>query len=470
MSSGIETGSSLRDRTATAVADPRLRISLANATDLFEERKAGAYAQFRDPDAVRQAARSAKSEVLENLPEILDRLADRLEAAGARVHWAATDEEARRHVLDIAAARGARNIVKSKSMLSEEIGLNPALEDAGLVVTETDLGEWIIQLAGETPSHIIVPAIHKDRRQIAEVLRRVADGDLSDIPEDLAAFARRSLRRRFLESDLGISGVNFAVADTGSLVLVTNEGNGRLTTSVPPTHIALLGMERVVESWQQLDLMLALLTRAATGQPITTYVSTITGPRRHGEADGPQELHVVIVDNGRSDILGTEYAEMLACIRCGACLNACPVYRQTGGHAYGWVYPGPMGAVLTPLLLHSEGAAEVPNASSLCGACWEACPVGIPIQDMLLALRRDAAADASRTERTAWAAWAAAWSRPSTYRASLRMASLGARMIDPGRLPGPAQKWSIGRETPPVARRSFRDLWADETERREGGR
>lgn len=449
----------LRARTAAFVADERLHTSLANATDQFIQRKAAAYAQFADPETVRASARAAKAAVLADLPAILERLADRLTANGVVVHWAMTDTEARDHVAAIVAEVGATKVVKSKSMLSEEIGLNDRLEADGCTVTETDLGEWIIQIAQETPSHIIVPAIHKDRGQIRDTLQSVADGDLSDIPEELAAFARGQLRQRFLEAEVGISGVNFGIAETGSLLLVTNEGNGRMTTSVPRTHIALMGMERVVDNWAQLDVMLALLPRAATGQPITTYISTITGPRRPDELDGPDQVHVVIVDNGRSELLGTEYTEMLACIRCGACLNVCPVYRQTGGHAYGWVYPGPMGAVLTPLLLESDGAAEVANASSLCGACWDACPVGIPLQDMLLALRRDAAQDDSLAQRLAWATWAAAWSRPVAYRASLKLASMGARMIDPAQLPGPPQQWSAGREIPSVARKGFRDLW-----------
>ncbi|MGH2663448.1 MAG: LutB/LldF family L-lactate oxidation iron-sulfur protein [Actinomycetota bacterium] len=450
---------SLRERTAAQVSDSRLRSNLARATDAFAERKDSAYAQFADPDDVRARARAAKANVLRRLDEILGLLADRLEAAGAHVHWARTDEEARDHVRRIVESHSVERIVKSKSMLSEEIALNDALEEIGVEVTETDLGEWIIQIAREAPSHIIVPAIHKDRAQVRDTLQRVAEGDLSDVPGELAAFARRELRQRFLQADLGISGVNFAVAESGTLVLVTNEGNGRLTTSVPPIHVAMLGMERVVETWRQLDLLLALLPRAATGQPITTYVSGITGARRPGELDGPQELHVVVVDNGRSSILGTEFTEMLACIRCGACLNVCPVYRQTGGHAYGWVYPGPMGAVLTPLLVQSEGAAEVPNASSLCGACWQACPVGIPLQDMLLSLRRRASEDSRLGQRAAWGAWAAAWSRPWAYRASLRIASMAARMFNPARIPGPPQRWALGREAPTPARSSFRDRW-----------
>lgn len=453
--------STLRTRTAAAVGNPRLRTSLERATETLETRKATSYGQFEDSERVRAAARAAKARVLSRLPDVLAQLADRLESAGAIVHWAQSDREGCEIVTRIAMAAGAKKIVKSKSMLTEEIGLNHALEADGIQVTETDLGEWIIQLAGEAPSHIIVPAIHQDRFQIRDTLQRVSDGDLSDVPEELAAFARKTLRQRFLEAEMGISGVNFAIAESGTLVLVTNEGNGRLTTSVPPVHVAVLGMERVLESWDQLDLFLALLTRAATGQPITTYVSAITGPRQSSEPDGPEELHVVVVDNGRSDILGTAFTEMLACVRCGACLNACPVYRVTGGHAYGWVYPGPMGAVLTPLLLQSEAAAEVPNASSLCGACWQACPVGIPLQDMLLALRRRSAEEASTVEQAIWKAWAAAWSRPATYRASLRAGSLGARMFNPSSLPGPARRWTDGRVAPPLARKSFRQLWKE---------
>src|SRR5918996_1396013 len=277
---------SLRERTAAQVSDSRLRSNLARATDAFADRKAAAYAQFADPEEVRAKARAAKGEVLRRLDQILERLADRLEAVGAQVHWARTDEEARDHVRRIVQTHSAHRIVKSKSMLSEEIALNEALEEIGSEVTETDLGEWIIQLAREAPSHIIVPAIHKDRTQVRDTLQRVAEGDLSDVPGELAAFARRELRQRFLQADLGISGVNFAVAESGTLVLVTNEGNGRLATSVPPVHVALLGMERVVETWEQLDLLLALLPRAATGQPITTYVSAITGARRPKELDG----------------------------------------------------------------------------------------------------------------------------------------------------------------------------------------
>jgi L-lactate dehydrogenase complex protein LldF len=453
---------SLRKRTAAATRDTALRQSLANASDLLSTRKSSAYGQLANAGALREEARAIKARILARLPDVLERLADNVVARGGNVHWAATAAEANAIIAEIAAHTGARSVIKSKSMASEETGLNEALEARGCEVTETDLGEWIIQVADQTPSHIIVPAVHLNRHQIAEALRKVADGELSDVPEELTAFARRKLRERFLTADMGISGVNFGIAETGSLLLVTNEGNGRMVTSLPRVHVALMGMERVVETWPELDVMLALLPRAATGQSITTYTSVITGPRSRGESDGPQELHLVILDNGRSDILGTEFSEMLACIRCGACQNVCPVYRQVGGHAYGWVYAGPMGAVLTPLLNRAEAAGEVAYASSLCGACHEACPVGIPLQDMLLGLRRrDATSRPHRLGRLAWTAWSIAWSRPRIYRASMRAGSLAFRLFRrPRRLPWGIDRWSAGRDLPVPSRRSFRDLWS----------
>ncbi|MEY2468990.1 MAG: L-lactate dehydrogenase complex protein LldF [Actinomycetota bacterium] len=457
----IELVPKLRSRTATAVTDERLGRALANAADTFEERRELAADAFVDQAAVKQQARAIRADVLANLPDLLVQLADNVLAAGGHVCWAATADDANQYVRDVIRRRGATRVVKGKSMLSEEIGLNPVLERDGVEVTETDLGEWIIQVANETPSHIIVPAIHRDRGQIADALRRVADGELSDIPEDLAAFARVKLREKFLEADIGITGVNFGVASTGTCVLVTNEGNGRLCSSVPPVHIALMGMERVVADWDQLDVLLSLLPRSATGQAVTTYVSAMTGPRHDGERDGPEEFHLVLVDNGRSAIAGSEFAEMLSCIRCGACLNVCPVYRQVGGHAYGWVYSGPMGAVLTPLLAGEQATSgELANASSLCGACWEACPVGIPLQDLLLAQRRKNAEHARPSEQFAWQAWAAAWSRTGTYWATLRAGTVASRLLGHrlARLPG-ARTWSKGRTLPQPAEVSFRDAW-----------
>ena len=316
-----------------------------------------------------------------SLPDVLARFADNVVAAGGHVHWAVDAADANAYITGLARERGVRSVVKGKSMATEETALNDALEAEGIDVVETDLGEWIIQLAHQTPSHIIAPAVHLDRYQVRDILQPVAgpDRQLDSVPEHLAAFAREQLRARFLAADMGVTGCNFGVAETGSVVLVENEGNGRLSSTVPRIHVAVMGMERVVDTWDQLDLMINLLARSGTGQHISTYTNIVTGPRREGEADGPDELHVVILDNRRSEVLGTELQEILSCIRCGACLNVCPVYRQVGGHAYGWVYSGPVGAVLTPLLAsnHPE-AAELPNASTLCGACMDACPVEHP--------------------------------------------------------------------------------------------
>ncbi len=468
-------GTSLRQRTAAAVADERLRANVARAVDRFAAHRLTGLAELDhasaepdDPggaDGLRRAARAAKQQVLADLPALLERFADRVLDRGGHVCWAPTAEDARRYIVGVVEAAGATRVAKSKSMATEEIDLNPALEATGAQVVETDLGEWIIQLAGETPSHIIAPALHRDRHQVRDLFvdAVAAPADLGTEPTELVRFARGQLRGVFLAAEVGITGANIAVAETGSIVLVTNEGNGRLVTAVPRVHIAVLGMERLAADWAQADLLLALLARSATGQRLSSYTSIVTGPRDPGEADGPDELHVVILDNGRSDLLGGEYHEMLGCIRCGACLNVCPVYRQTGGHAYGWVYPGPMGAVLTPLLAgeHPE-AAELAGASTLCGACMDACPVQIPLQDLLLSLRRARAGDAGRTERAAWRAWSAAWSDAGRYGATTRAATWGRWAAGlAGHLP-PARDWARGRTVPRPASDRFRDRWRAE--------
>ncbi len=302
---------------------------------------------------------------------------------------AATAAEANATIVDICRSANATLAAKSKSMATEEIGLNEALEAAGIRPVETDLGEYILQLAGEHPVHIIAPAIEKTKEQVAELLSRVDGRPVAAELEELTKAARRQLRETFHAADVGITGANFGVCDTGSIVLVTNEGNGRLVSSLPRVHVVLMGMERLVASLSDLAVMLRLLARSGTGQRLSTYTTLITGPRRAGEQDGPDELHVVILDNGRSKLADGRYREMLACIRCGACLNVCPVYRKTGGAAYGPVYSGPMGAVLVPLLEGFEHAADLPHASSLCGACTDACPVKIPLHELLLELRRD---------------------------------------------------------------------------------
>lgn len=465
-------GSTLRERTATAVADPVLRANVGAATDRFRAKRASAMARVHDPDGLRSAARGVRAGILADWAATLEQLVDNLQANGGQVCWAPTAADANAYIASVARRIGARTVVKSKSMATEETGLNEALAAVGADVVETDLGEWIIQLAEEHPSHIIAPAVHKNRHQIADTFQdRAGMVERVTEPTELVAFARRELRRRFLEADLGITGANLGVAETGSIVLVTNEGNARMVTSMPRVHIAVMGAERVARTWDEADLVLGLLAKSGTGQSLSSYTTVISGPRGEGEADGPDELHLVILDNGRSDIAGTEFAEMLNCIRCGACLNVCPVYRQTGGHAYGWVYSGPMGAVLTPLLAgtavhdhpdgagHDHHAGELANASSLCGACMEACPVEIPLQDLLLGLRRRNAEHAGRAERALWRAWSEAWSRPGAFAASGSVAGRTRRLAPLlARLPG-ARRWAGGRAMPDLPARTFRQRW-----------
>jgi L-lactate dehydrogenase complex protein LldF len=455
-------GTTLRDRTAEATGNVRLRGALAKAVHRFSSHRAEALETIEDPYALRMAARRIRADVLADLPNLLATFADNVIANGGQVCWAPDAKAANDYIVSVARRIGAQRVVKSKSMATEETGLNHALEAAGIIPTETDLGEWIIQLAGQTPSHIIAPAVHLDRYQVKDIFSEhaAAPDELGTTPEELAGFARVKLRAEYLRADMGITGCNMAIAETGSIALVTNEGNEGLSTSVPRVHIAVMGMERIVADWEQFDLIINLLARSATGQHLSSYTNLITGPRRPGEVDGPDEFHVVILDNGRSEILGGEFHEALACIRCGACLNVCPVYRQVGGHAYGWVYSGPIGAVLTPLLnRRQEESAELANASTLCGACMDACPVGIPLQDLLLGLRRQKAEHASTAEKFAWSAWAKTWSRPLTYRASLKAAA-GGRRLAPyvGKLPG-LDRWGDGRTTLKPAARSFTEQW-----------
>ena len=475
-------GTTLRERQKDALSNVTMRRKVSKGVDTFADRKAGSLYQLglgavvdhdgvssveqvRDADGLRDAARAMRARTIANLPSILERFADNVIAAGGQVHWASTKDEANAAIVRIAEMVGARTVVKGKSMATEETGLNEALEQAGVQAVETDLGEWIIQLDHDVPSHIIAPAMHLDRHDIKRIFDEHADaGDIEAVPEVLNAFARKTLRQRFLSADMGITGCNLAVAETGSILLVENEGNGRMSSTLPRVHVAVMGMERIVDSWADADLVLNLLARSGTGQPLSSYTNIVTGPRRADDADGPEEFHVVILDNGRSELLGTEFAEMLNCIRCGACLNVCPVYRQTGGHAYGWVYSGPMGAVLTPLLAgkdHPE-AAEVANASTLCGACHDACPVGIPLQDLILAARRQRVTnEAGLAERSAWRAWSTAWSHTRTYEVSLKSAALGSKVLG-GRvslMPGVRSWTGAGRSAPTPAADSFRDRW-----------
>lgn len=450
-----------RDRFRAAAAgvlgDRHTQLALDAATARLRDARLAAWGLLPDAEALREQGREIRQRTIADLDRYLGEFSQALDARGGHVHFAATADEATVAIREICRRAEAKLVAKSKSMASEEIRLNEALEADGVRVVETDLGEYILQLAGEHPAHIVAPAIEKTAEDVAGLLGAVDGSELRPELEELTAAARRQLREVFESADVGITGANFAVAETGSIVLVTNEGNGRLVSALPRTHIVILGMERLVPTTRELAVLLKLLARSATGQRLTTYTTVLTGPRRPGEHDGPDELHVIVLDNGRSQLRRSRYREMLSCIRCGACLNVCPVYRKSGGDAYGPVYSGPMGAVLVPLLVGLERAPSLPHASSLCGACTDACPVKIPLHELLLELRRDLVAEgvAPLRERLAFQLWALAWSTPLGYRLSTVAARLGTPLAR--RLPGPGRAWASQRALPPLARRRFRD-------------
>ena len=450
-----------------ALANPGLQRILGQLGDSLGRRNREAWALLDRSDQIREKARAIKDQTLAELDRHLLALEKSVLARGGKVYWADNGAEACRQVLDIIRAAGGQRIVKSKSMTSEEIHLNEALQHAVLEVVETDFGEYIIQVAGHRPSHIVGPALHLSAQDVANILSEPAGRPLAAEREPLAAFAREQLRQKFAQADVGISGVNFAIAETGSIVLITNEGNGRLTTALPRVHIAIMGMEKVIPRLADLPYFLKVLARAATGQKLSVYTSIITGPRQRGELDGPEEFHLIILDNGRSKILGGPLRESLFCIRCGACLNACPIYRSVGGHAYGGVYAGPIGAVLTPLYDGLAANHHLPHASSLCGACQAACPVKIQIPQMLIQLREQLhhtpEHKPSRLERWAYGLWAWGLRRPLLYRLG---SWLAARTIGwwhkdgwIERLPGKLGGWTQRRDFPAPARERFRDWW-----------
>jgi L-lactate dehydrogenase complex protein LldF len=461
MSAEYDYGKGFSERAAVSLADPKLRANLAYVNDRQISSRIEAMSSLKDPDALRDDASRIRSAVLSRLDEHLDRLATGWESHGGTVYFADDATDATSYVRNVALEAGATLAVKSKSMASEEIGLNRALEDAGVEPVETDLGEYIVQLAGEHPSHIITPSIHKSKQDVARLFSERAGEELPAEVTPLAGYARTVLREKFLSAGLGISGVNFGISGPGALCLVTNEGNGRMCTSVPPVHVAIMGMERVVGTFDELAVMLALLGRSGTGQKLTQYTSLLFGPRRADEADGPSESHLVILDNGRHKALGTRFQDALKCIRCGACLNVCPVFRQVGGHAYDPVYSGPIGAVLNPIIKGPHAAGELAHASTLCGACTEACPVRIPLHDLLLYLRQDyAGRAASRSERIAYSSWARAWATEGRFRVFSQAGRvLGAltRGRPLRRLPLPLlSRWTRGRVFPGFPRSSYR--------------
>jgi L-lactate dehydrogenase complex protein LldF len=432
---------------------PGVRDAVTAAALAFDSSRTRAYGEI-DADAWRRWAERVKDHSLTHLDTLLEQAEAALTQRGATVHWAESAADVHALLVRLVGRSGIRRVVKGKSMLSEELGVNVCLEGAGVEVFETDLGEYIIQLLGETPSHIVGPAIHRSLEDIRSLFHARLGTDRDASPEELAGAARRVLREAFLSADLGITGCNFLVAETGSLAVMENEGNIRLSSSLPRIHVALVGIEKVLPAWTDLAPFLQLTARAATGQPVATYVSVLQGPRA-AEADGPEELHVVLVDNGRTRVLADPEAwTTLRCIRCGACLNVCPVYRQTGGHAYGWVYSGPIGAVLAPAMLGVEAAHPLPYASSLCGACADVCPVRIPIPDLLLEWRRRSvqAGLAPLAEGVALSAFAAAARHPGLFGTAERLLRVLPALAAPS-------AWTRTREAPRPAVRSFRELW-----------
>jgi len=465
------TSPAFKENARHALTDAQLQAALDNVRSGFIDKRQWAVDALPEFDRLRDSARAIKDHVLGHLDLYLEAYEEKVKKAGGYVHWAETAADARNIILDICRSAGARTVTKGKSMITEEIGLNEFLQKEGVRPVETDLGEYIIQLRGEHPSHIIAPAVHLTKEQVEADFRRVHNHlpyarDLSE-PESLLGEARRVLRSQYFQADVGITGANFLVAETGSSIIVTNEGNGDLTQILPRVHVVVASIEKIVPTLEDVSQILRVLARSATGQDMSVYTTISTGPRRPGDPDGPEEYHVVLVDNGRSSMLGTEFQDMLRCIRCGACMNHCPVYHAVGGHAYGWVYPGPMGAVLTPSLVGVDKAGHLPNASTFCGRCESVCPMKIPLPKMMRHWRER---EFSRglnpaTQRYGLRAWAMFAKRPKLYRLATSFA-IPLLSLFKGRkgsfhhLPL-AGGWTKHREMPAPEGRTFMQQWRD---------
>ena len=465
------TSHNFKDNAAGALANETLRAALTRGKAHFINGRRAAVDKLPEFAVLRDQARDLKDHVLENLDFYLEAYERKATEAGAVVHWARTAAEARAIVLDICRGVGAKTVNKGKTMIAEEIGLNEFLAENGVEPVETDLGEYIIQIRNERPSHIIAPAVHLTKAQVADTFREThvelpRDRNLED-PSALVAEARQILRDKYFQADVGITGANMLVAETGTSIIVTNEGNGDLSQLLPRVHIVLASLEKVVPTLEDAMTITRLLARSATGQEMSVYTTFSTGPRRAGDPDGPEQYHVVLLDNGRSSMLGTEMQDMLRCIRCGACMNHCPVYQAVGGHAYGWVYVGPMGAVLTPQFVGIEEAVDLPNASTFCGRCEAVCPVHIPLPKLMRHWRERAYERGltGRRFRLALKAWAYLARRPRLYQAALRLpigvlSRLGRRRGRLSRLPM-AAAWTRHREFPAPEGRTFQQQWAD---------
>ena len=456
-----------KSRAAMKLADARLQKNLKKLSDKFVTARATAIAELDDFEGTREAAKQRRNRALAQLDVWLDTFERNATARGATVLYAQTHEEAARLIVEIGRRHGVRKATKSKSMVSEEVGLNAALSAAGITPVETDLGEYILQINNnEAPSHIIAPVIHKDKDEISDLFTRVHGTPRKTEITDLTAEARQVLRLHFLSADMGISGGNFLVAETGSVAIVTNEGNEGMCTIMPPkVHVVLTGVEKVLPTLEDLATVMRLLPRSATGQSISNYFSLLTGPRREGDLDGPEHMYYVLVDAGRTGLLGGDFQDMLRCIRCGACMNHCPVYQKIGGHAYGWVYPGPMGSVLTPSYVGLEKAIDLPHAATLCGQCQVVCPVKIPLPDLLRKLRERQFERGLRPwyEKAALAGWGWVARNPSIYRLGARMAARVLRWMGGERrmirsLPL-ASGWTDQRDFPAPSGKTFMELY-----------
>jgi L-lactate dehydrogenase complex protein LldF len=448
-----------------ALGDTQLRRNLGHATQTIREKRAAVVAELPDWQELREAGRAIKDRALYDLEGQLTQLESAVQGAGGTVHWARDGDEANRIVAGIAHGAGAREVVKVKSIATDEIGLNEGLAAEGISAVETDLAELIVQLSNDSSSHILVPAIHRNRAEIRDLFAdQLGVEELSDDPAALTAAARRHLRRKFLEARVGVSGANFAVAETGTVCVVESEGNGRMCTTLPDVLVTVMGIEKLVPLWRDMEVFLQLLPRSSTGERMNPYTSFWTGVR---EGDGPREFHLVLLDNGRTDVLADEVGrQALRCIRCSACLNSCPVYSRVGGHAYESVYPGPIGAILTPQLERLEGATTLPWASSLCGACYEVCPVEIDIPRVLVHLRgKIVERRRPPVEGTAMSALARVFGDRARYERAQRLARGGQRpLVRRGRikrLPGPLSAWTDVRDMPPVAKQTFREWWRE---------
>jgi L-lactate dehydrogenase complex protein LldF len=461
-----------------ALADTQLQKALGNVRTGFIDKRRKAIEALPEFEALRDRARDIKNHTLAHLDLYLEAYEQKVTEAGGHVHWAETAADARAIILDICRQYGARTVTKGKSMITEEIGLNECLEEAGIQPVETDLGEYIIQLRGEHPSHIIAPAVHLNKEQVEEDFRRVhahlpPSRDLSE-PSALLGEARRVLRAKYFDAEVGITGANFLVAETGTSVIVTNEGNGDLTQILPKVHIVMASIEKITPTLEDVSQILRVLARSATGQDMSVYTTFSTGPRRPEDPDGPEAYHVVLLDNGRSSMLGTEFQDMLRCIRCGACMNHCPVYHAIGGHAYGWVYPGPMGAVLTPSLIGIDKAGHLPNASTFCGRCENVCPMRIPLPRMMRNWREREFERGLNpaTTRYGLRIWAMLAKRPRLYRlatawGAAALSRLGGRKRRLRRLPL-AGGWTAWRDLPAPENKTFMQQWAERPRGRKG--